>query len=249
MSASNCLNCGQTIHSKFCPDCGQRTDTHRIVMKHFVLHDMLHGVWHLERGILFTIKEAVIRPGQAAMDYISGKRIRYYNVFYLCLLMIGFNLLLSHYYFPEEEPVKRDEKSAKFIAFFSHNIKFIILGIVPILALYARLMFRRLKLNIAEHFIIAGMALLGMSLFSAVFMTVIFIDYWLPDFMQYVELTIFFCIFFYPVWVYRNAVKGHYRFLGLIWRFFVFYLLILITMIIALAIIIRLVTGGRSITI
>ena len=44
-------------------------------MKHFVMHDLLHGVWHLEKGILFTLKETIIRPGQAALDYIKGKRV------------------------------------------------------------------------------------------------------------------------------------------------------------------------------
>lgn len=62
------------------------------------MHDLLHGIWHLEKGILFTIKETFMRPGQAALDYITGKRIRYYNVFYLSLLVIALNLLLSHLY-------------------------------------------------------------------------------------------------------------------------------------------------------
>lgn len=79
------MNCSEPVSKKFCPNCGQKTDTHRITFKHFILHDILHGVWHFERGILFTLKEAIIRPGNAALDYISGKRVRYYNVFYLIL--------------------------------------------------------------------------------------------------------------------------------------------------------------------
>ena len=92
MEHTYCLNCNFDVDNKFCPSCGQKTDTHRIVMKHFVMHDLLHGVWHLEKGILFTLKETIIRPGQAALDYINGKRVRYYNVFYLALLVIGLNI-------------------------------------------------------------------------------------------------------------------------------------------------------------
>ena len=73
MQYNYCLNCNFTIDNKFCPSCGQKTDTHRIVIKHFVMHDLLHGVWHLEKGILFTLKETITRPGQAALDYIKGK--------------------------------------------------------------------------------------------------------------------------------------------------------------------------------
>lgn len=84
------------MEHNFCPSCGQKTDTHRIVLKHFIFHDLIHGVWHLEKVIVFTLKETILRPGQAALDYISGKRIKYYNVFYLSLLVIAVNILLLH---------------------------------------------------------------------------------------------------------------------------------------------------------
>ena len=38
----------------------------------------------------------MLRPGQAALDYISGKRVKYYNVFYLSLLVLAVNILLLH---------------------------------------------------------------------------------------------------------------------------------------------------------
>src|SRR5690606_2344353 len=72
-------------------------DTHRITFKNFIFHDVLHGTFHIERGILFTTKQALIRPGKAALDYISGKRRRYYNVFYLILITIGLIIFLRHF--------------------------------------------------------------------------------------------------------------------------------------------------------
>src|SRR5690606_36523782 len=92
-----CLNCQQPASGKYCSNFGQKTDTHRITLKHFLAHDLLHGFWHLDRGILFTVKEAIVRPGKAALDYISGKRVRYYNVFYLSLLLIALNVVLWHF--------------------------------------------------------------------------------------------------------------------------------------------------------
>src|SRR5690606_21269807 len=81
MRSTNCLNCGKQLTDKFCSGCGQKSDTHRISFKHFIAHDVLHGTFHIEKGILFTAKEALVRPGKAALDYIAGKRIKYYNVF------------------------------------------------------------------------------------------------------------------------------------------------------------------------
>lgn len=40
----NCLNCDNIISEKFCTNCGQNTNTHRIMFKHFILHDILLGV-------------------------------------------------------------------------------------------------------------------------------------------------------------------------------------------------------------
>lgn len=97
MSSKNCLNCGHELVHKFCAYCGQKADTHHITVKHFITHDLAHGVFHLDKGILFTIKEAFTRPGKAALDYINAKRISYYNIFYLILLLVGLNLLVQHY--------------------------------------------------------------------------------------------------------------------------------------------------------
>ncbi|RYD58971.1 MAG: DUF3667 domain-containing protein [Sphingobacteriales bacterium] len=93
-----CLNCGAVLISKYCHECGQKSDTHRITMSHLVKHDLVHGLWHFDKGLLYTLKESFLRPGHMAMDYISGKRIKYYNVFYLILIVIGINALAIHYF-------------------------------------------------------------------------------------------------------------------------------------------------------
>jgi hypothetical protein len=43
----------------------------------------------------------------------------------------------------------------------SNNAKLILFGFVPLIAVNAFLIFKRLKINLAEHFIIAGINLLG----------------------------------------------------------------------------------------
>ena len=219
----HCLNCNEIISKHFCPNCGQNTDTHRITFKHFITHDILHGVWHFERGILFTLKEAIVRPGKAALDYISGKRVRYYNVFYLTLLLIGLNVLLLHFYDSFEESIVTDtlkkdalkkDLTPNINKFFSENIKIILLCIVPILGSSSYIVFRRLKLNIAEHFIVGGMCLLGMIQFVIVFSFLNFITEQTESyFAGIVEVITFFLILFFPIWCYRGIIKSMYTFL------------------------------------
>ncbi|WP_291085218.1 MULTISPECIES: DUF3667 domain-containing protein [unclassified Flavobacterium] len=251
MNPHHCLNCDEPVHQNFCPICGQRTDTHRIVLKHFILHDMLHGVWHLDRGILFTIRETFVRPGQAALDYVSGKRIRYYNVFYLCLLVIGFNLLLKHYFegfLPPEEERVIEKGSVNGTEFFAKNIKFILLGIVPILGLCGLIVFRRLKLNLAEHFILGGICLLGELLIAIAIFTTVFITKmgWLPDFSDYLVLIVLLLMVLYPAWVYQNAVRGKYTWIGFTWRMLLFYVLLFVMMMVVLTVIVIILSGGKG---
>jgi hypothetical protein len=98
MENKNCLNCGNELNDRYCSHCGQKSDTHRISFKNFIFHDLLHGTFHIEKGIIFTAKQALLRPGKAALDYISGKRKPYYNVFLLVILTIGLLIFLRHFY-------------------------------------------------------------------------------------------------------------------------------------------------------
>jgi hypothetical protein len=238
MNQNYCLNCNFGVDNKFCPSCGQKTDTHRIVMKHFVMHDLLHGVWHLEKGILFTLKETIIRPGQAALDYIKGKRVRYYNVFYLALLVIGLNILLLHFKETQVEKtveVLKNEKST-FNDFISKYSKIILFCIVPIFSLNAKLIFKRLKLNIAEHFILAGITLLGLLISSSFLFVFSILDLKFNNFIfSILKVIAVLFIFLFPGWSYFNAAKNLYKTWGFSWRIFCFYLLTMVQFILLLA--------------
>lgn len=231
----NCLNCSRETHENFCSNCGQKTDTHPIRLKTFLFHDLLHGVWHLDRGILFTLKEAFVRPGQAALDYISGKRIRYYNVFYLSLLLIGLNLLLLHFY-DNIRYVAPKEEAKELSDFMNKYAKFALLAFIPLFAANAMLVFRRLKLNIAEHFIISGMCLLGILVLMPIFTFLRFISYFdvAESLIKALKLAMAILILLFPMWTYYNAVKGKYTAADFIWRILVFVALILLEYIIIL---------------
>lgn len=39
----NCLNCNEVVTKNFCPNCGQKTNTHKIAFQYFMIHDILLG--------------------------------------------------------------------------------------------------------------------------------------------------------------------------------------------------------------
>ena len=215
----NCLNCDAKLYDKFCSKCGQKSDTHRITLKHFLFHDILHGVWHVDKGILFTIKEAITRPGQAALDYISGKRIKYYNVFYLILILIGLNIFLSnlydqmsHTYFGTVLEPETNARGKAINDFLINNSKLIIFSFVPLFAINSFILFRRRKLNISEHFIIAGMVYLGVLLFSTTIEILAFLEFvkYINIITDYINMLLIPAMVIYVIYSYYNAFKMEY---------------------------------------
>ena len=245
MEPHQCLNCGQLLNSKFCPDCGQKSNTHRITIKRFLAHDLLHGVWHLERGMLFTIKEAIVRPGQAALDYIRGKRIRYYNVFYLSLLLIGVNALLIYFIRPYQPIENNNPNENSLFKFLSEHAKLLVFAIVPVLAANAILVFRKIKLNFAEHLIVGGMCLIGIILSSIFWYLCDFGTQLLnSDLIAWSEVLFILILLLYPFWSYWNLTKTFYSLPGRLWRVSLFFILLLIELVLAFMLINYLVTGA-----
>lgn len=231
MQSLHCLNCESTIEGKFCSNCGQKTDTHRITAKHFFMHDLLHGVWHIEKGILFTIKQALLRPGTAALEYISGKRIKYYNVFYLLLLVIGFTILvsstydkLSHHYYGTIILPKEDQSGQLFDQFLSNYSKLIIYSFVPLFALNSFLLFRRKKLNFSENLIIAGMIFLGVMTITLIGEILYFTDFLKYNnlFSQALDYLTPFTISIYVLINYYKIFKNEYKTSGIVFRILLF---------------------------
>ncbi len=226
----NCLNCGHILIGKFCSNCGQKSDTHRITLKHFITHDLIHGVWHLEKGIYFTIKESIFRTGKAATDYISGKRIIYYNVFYLSLLMLGLNLLVLHYFLAYTGmELKTSNGMNEVGGFLKSNTKVFILLFIPLISFSGYIIFRKNKLNFAEHTIIAGFLFCGMVFISLVqnllslFPTAIknILDYSIIPLLSYIQVLL-------PAWTYYKALSAKYTRLGFVWRIVLMYIIVLI---------------------
>jgi hypothetical protein len=248
MSSNNCLNCGNELNNKFCSQCGQKADTHRITVRHFVEHDLLHGVFHIEKGILFTIKETFTRPGKAAMDYIQGKRISYYNIFYLLLVLIGLNILVVHYAqeIHHQEVIKAERDGLKLINFFKANIKYLILSFIPLFAINGWIIFRRLKLNFAEHHILSGFVLLGCTLIGLFMNLIKFLPVsWQEGFLAYLELALLFILLLFPVYVYYMAFGPKYKVSGFSWRMLLMYVLFFLEAIFFLIIIVLVISKGN----
>ncbi|SFI84160.1 DUF3667 domain-containing protein [Myroides guanonis] len=255
MESKYCLNCKKELTGKYCSGCGQKADTHRITFNNFISHDVLHGIFHIEKGMLFTAKQALIRPGTASLDYIAGKRKPYYNVFLFILLTIGLMLFLKHFYndllINQGRPLSNDsinlnQASKTINNILSQKTKIIIFLFVPFAALNSFILFNRKKLNLSEHFIIAGMILLGALILYTIGNIFFYLDLIIEftnTFTNRVGILLTFLIFLYIGYGYYNAFGSDYSTLGFSYRTLFFFMLIFIEMSIMLFITIGMVTN------
>lgn len=87
-SEKYCKSCGQHLHldQKFCHNCGQNSNTHRINF-HFLVHEVQHGIFHVDKGIFYTIKELFTRPGHTIREYIEGRRQSHFKPVLLIMIL------------------------------------------------------------------------------------------------------------------------------------------------------------------
>jgi len=94
---TSCINCNHAVggrDQKYCPNCGQPTPAHRIDW-HFLGHELEHSVLHMDRGILYSLKQLMGRPGPLLRDYIEGRRGNQVKPLLLITMMSAAVLLLN----------------------------------------------------------------------------------------------------------------------------------------------------------
>ena len=163
-----CKNCNNHFRGNFCNTCGQSADTHRISI-HYLWHDIQHGLLHFDKGVLFTAKELLVRPGNAIREFIEGKRVKYFRPVSLVLILAGLYGFLAHYYQLNmlAGNVQITSDSAQQMAalqvalgraseWFSQHYSLVALGELPVFALGTFIAFRKWGYNFAEHLIISS---------------------------------------------------------------------------------------------
>jgi len=154
---SDCLNCGHLLAECYCSKCGQKASTHRYSLKHFIEHDFIHGVWHVDKGILFTLKELFTRPGHGVREYVQGKRAYYFNFVTLIVLILAISALLapySHIKMSDLMPEASKAAMNSFESFMTRYPKIILLIAIPLNSIFSFVWFRKAGFNYAEHLVL-----------------------------------------------------------------------------------------------
>jgi hypothetical protein len=92
-----CKNCNQKFKGYYCSHCGQSSETHAMNL-HFVWHDIQHGIFHFDKGLLYTAKQLFTRPGNSIREYIEGKRVQHFKPISLIIVLATAYGLIYHYF-------------------------------------------------------------------------------------------------------------------------------------------------------
>ena len=93
VSQAVCADCGSSLDGPFCSQCGERAvDRHSLTLAHFLKHNLLHELSHVDGKIFRTFRYLIFRPGFLSAEYFAGRRRRYVNPVRLlltCLLVLA----------------------------------------------------------------------------------------------------------------------------------------------------------------
>lgn len=151
-----CKNCGNVFEGNYCNNCGQKAETHAIDAS-FVAHDLQHGLFHFEGGMVYSAKELFTRPGNSIREYIEGKRKRHYKPISMLIVIATFYGVLYHLMDIDIFVQIQDEKLVDYQMFnewIAHHFSIITLVLLPILAFTSHLLFKKQGYNFTEHLIL-----------------------------------------------------------------------------------------------
>jgi len=156
MATITCKNCSAYYTGNYCPQCGQPADTHAI-NAHYFLHDIPHSIFHVDKGLLYTLRALFTRPGKMLKEYLAGKRVKHFRPFGYVVIMSTICTLLIKWIekgmislYQQYNP---DHQVSVHHSFFDQYISLLIFILIPVLSLVTWLCFRKKQYNYWEHFL------------------------------------------------------------------------------------------------
>lgn len=154
-----------------CINCGQQANVKRID-GHYIMHEIEH-VLHFERGILYTIRELLVRPGENIRHFISEDRSRLVKpVIFIIITSLAYSLI-THFFHIEDGYTKLEETKGVTAGIIFKWIQDhygygnILMG--AFVAFWSRLFFKKYDYNFFEILILLCFVMgMGMMLFAVV---------------------------------------------------------------------------------
>jgi len=140
---------------------------------HYVAHEIQH-ILHFEKGILYTIKELLTRPGASTREFITDNRSRLVKPIIFIIVTSLVYSTINHFFHVEEGYVNyqggKSSATSAIFAWVQHHYGYsnIIMGVF--IAMWLKLFFKKSGYNFFEILIllcfVMGMGMLIFSVFT-----------------------------------------------------------------------------------
>ncbi len=207
-----CKNCGTQFEGNFCPNCGQRLNSGRIIFRESA-KDVLEHYFDFDAPLFRTIKGMVTNPGKLIKEYIAGKRKSYSHPFRYFVLVLAIYLVLKNLLdFDPIQTVSEISGSqrapnpnsviSKASNYFSNHINTFLLVFAFTIALFSKLFNLKSKIYFVEYLTL-GFFIVAQYMFFSIF--ILLGSYISP----YVFILNYLVVFLYPVYVLISFHSGN----------------------------------------
>lgn len=150
-----CKNCGNQYQGNFCNNCGQSHNIHKINMA-FVWHDIQHGLFHFDNGIIYTLWQLFKKPGITIREFIKGKRMRYFPPVSMVVVMATLYGLFYHLFHINTFKYSTNETTDfnELNEWLGSHYSIFTLLTIPFYAFFSYLFFKKQGYNFSEHIVL-----------------------------------------------------------------------------------------------
>jgi hypothetical protein len=150
-----CANCDAPLAAgqAFCSACGQAMHAGQRLTLHEIGEQSLHALVHVDRSVLTLLRDLVLRPGGVALDYVSGKRRRYFGPFAFLVVVVALATALVAV---TGFSVVSSSAPNRVADFLQGHVNLVFFLQVPMLALACRALAFQRRFNVAEYLVLSA---------------------------------------------------------------------------------------------
>ncbi len=232
-----CKNCEHVFEGNFCNNCGQKSNTVQLNW-HFVKEELQYTFLHINKGLLYTVKQLLTRPGKTVKEYIEGKRVKHYKPILLVFVLAGLNGLLAHYLnFEKVITLTEKEKNLpvnplEIMNWVTSHYALVEILLIPIYSLCSWLAFKKWGYNYIENIIINCFASGQRLIYGILVFPISYLTFSSKYFLIITSL-ISLPMYFLTAWLYVELYAAKNKDLGfIILRLILFIVLLIIAFIV-----------------
>jgi len=184
MMISTCKNCNTDLDQNYCPNCGNPAKLKRIDGQYIV--NEISSVLNFNKGILYTIRELILRPGKTARHFLQEDRNRLVKpIVFVIICSLFYSIIQQIFNFEDGYVGYSFEKETAITSIFNwvsknYGYSNLIMGIF--IAFWIKIFFKKYSFNFYEILILLCFAMgIGMLIFALFGITDSLIDLQIMD--------------------------------------------------------------------